>query len=391
MDGTSHREIERLLLLLTQQAPDHAFMMIDVQGRVAWWSKGAEHIFGHTAEQIIGKPAEVLFAPDDQAARVPEWEIQVALRDGPAEDDRWMMRRDGSRFWANGILVAIRGEDGQTLAYGKVLRNRTDVKEQLDALRNLAREAQADARRRDVFLGMLSHELRNPLGPIANAVAIVRAASKDLAPEASFALNVIERQMHLLERLVQDLGEHSRVAAGKVDLRLEPVVLQELLGQVVADHRDRARARRQQLELIATEGAILVNADRDRLRQVVTNLVVNALKYTHEDGHIWVKAVTEGDEALLKVEDNGIGIPTEMLPLIFDLFTQVESSRGESQGGLGLGLALVKELVTLHGGTVQVRSDGVGKGSEFTVRLPLSVSRPDQPSGRPKRPAPTDS
>ena len=371
MDGPAQRDIGRLLYLLTEQASDHAFLMLDLQGRVTWWSKGAEEIFGHTPEQILGKPSGVLFAPDDQAARVPEWEVDVANRDGPAEDDRWMVRRDGSRFWANGILVAIRDDDGRTLGYGKILRNRTDVKEQLDTLRNRAREAQAEARRRDVFLGMLSHELRNPLGPIGNAVAIVRAATKELAPETSFALNVIERQMHLLERLVQDLMEHTRVGSGKVDLRLEPIVLQELLGQVVADHRDRARARHQQLELIATEGAILVNGDRDRLRQVMTNLVVNALKYTPEHGHIWVKANTEGDETLIKVEDDGIGIPTDMLPRIFELFTQVENSRAESQGGLGLGLPLVKELVSMHGGTVQVRSDGPGKGSEFCVRLPL--------------------
>jgi two-component system CheB/CheR fusion protein len=139
----------------------------------------------------------------------------------------------------------------------------------------------------------------------------------------------------------------------------------------VDDVRELIRQRRHEVEVVAPEGAVTVEGDRDRLHQVVVNLLVNAAKYTPEGGNIWVKVTTEGEEAVLKVGDNGVGIPTEMLPRIFDLFTQVESTRGASRGGLGIGLALVKNLVALHGGSVQVRSDGVGKGSEFAVRLPL--------------------
>ena len=371
MEALPTPQVETLLRLVAEQALDHAFMLIDRGGRVIWWSKGAENIFGHTAEQIVGRPAAVLFAPDDKASGIPDYEVEVAVRDGPSEDDRWMVRRDGSLFWANGIMVALRDEKGETLAFGKILRNRTDLKEQVETLRNAARDAQAAARRKDTFLGIISHELRNPLEPIANAVGIMRATMGDMTHEVAYALGAIERQLHVLERLVRDLMEHTRIASGKADLRLEPIVLQAVLREIVADLGPRARTRRQELEFLAAEGDIVVEGDRDRLHQVFTNLVVNSLKYTPEGGHVWVKASTEGEEALVKVGDDGIGIPTEMQPRIFELFTQVEASRPAAQGGLGIGLSLVKNLVTLHGGTVQVRSDGVGKGSEFMVRLPL--------------------
>jgi PAS domain S-box-containing protein len=371
MEPTPAGSVEKLLYLITEQAIDHAFMLVDTEGRVKWWSRGSETIFGHTAEQIIGKPVGILFAAEDKDAGIPDWEMRVALDDGPSEDDRWMVRRDGSLFWANGIMVALRDEAGQSLGFGKILRNRTDIKEQLETLRNAANDAEAASRRKDTFLGMLSHELRNPLAPIANALAIIRGRTPDPSHEVSYALNVIERQMSLLERLVHDLMDLTRVGAGKVDLRQEPVVVQHLLGDVVADAAERARQRRQKLDLLAPEGAIVVRGDRDRLHQVLMNLVVNAVKYTPEGGNIWLKASTEAEEALIKVGDNGIGIAPEMLPRIFDLFTQADAARADSQGGLGIGLALVKDLVALHNGSVQVRSDGIGKGSEFAVGLPL--------------------
>ena len=376
MDALPKPQVEALLHRVTEEAIDHAFMLLDRSGRVAWWSKGAQRIFGYTPEEILGQPSEMLFEPDDKAAGMPDYEILVATMDGPAEDDRWMRRRDGSLFWANGIMVAVKDEHGETLAFGKILRNRTDMKEQLETLRNAALDAHLAARRKDIFVGMISHELRNPLAPIANAAAILRASVPQPTHEVAFALGAIERQLQVLERLVRDLTEHTRMTTGKMDLRLEPIVIQRLLREVMDDLLPRARGRGQHLELLATEGDIVVSGDRDRLHQVFTNLVVNSLKYTPESGHVWVKAMTEGEEALIKVTDDGIGIPTEMQSQIFELFTQVDSSRKASQGGLGIGLALVKELVTLHGGSVQVKSEGPGKGSEFMVRMPLIAQRP---------------
>ena len=371
MEPLSNDEVERRLLLVTRRSNDHAFMLLDPAGRVQWWSDAAETIFGYSSAEIVGRSVDQLFVDEDRATGIPEYERTVSQVDGPAEDDRWMRRKDGSSFWATGILVELRDETGALLGFGKILRNRTDLKEQLESLRNLARELEATGKRKDAFLGVLSHELRNPLAPIANALGIIRAGVPEMTHELSYAVRVIERQMHMLERLVEDLLDLTRVGAGKVDLRLQPITLQELAAECLDDVGELVRQRRHEVELVAPEGAIEVDGDRDRLRQVIVNLLVNAAKYTPEGGHIWVKVNTEGEDAVLKVGDDGVGIPTEMLPRIFDLFTQVETSRSASRGGLGIGLSLVKTLVGLHGGSVQVRSDGTGKGSEFSVRLPL--------------------
>ncbi|HUP97996.1 MAG TPA: PAS domain-containing sensor histidine kinase [Usitatibacter sp.] len=373
MDSILTGEVERQLRLVTDFANDHAFMLLDTRGGVTWWSKGAENIFGYASGEIVGRNFAVLFPPEDIESGVPEFERLVSVSDGPAEDDRWMRRKDGSVFWASGILVRLQEDSGELIGFGKILRNRTDVKEQLETLRNLARELEASGKRKDTFLGMLSHELRNPMAPIANALGIIRASVPEVTTEIGYALKVIERQMSLLDRLVEDLLDLTRVGAGKVELRLEPVVLQELAQECMEDVAELMRQRRHKLEIIGLGGAVVVNADRDRMHQVVVNLLVNAAKYTPEGGNIWVKVNSEGKEGVLKVGDNGVGIPTDMLPQIFDLFTQVESTRSASRGGLGIGLSLVKNLVGLHDGTVQVRSEGPGKGSEFTVRLPLLI------------------
>jgi len=374
MEPLPREEIERRLLLVARRANDHAFMLLDAQGRIQWWSDASETMFGYASGEIVGRCVDELFVEEDRATGIPEYERQVSTIDGPAEDDRWMRRKDGSTFWASGILVELKDESKRRLGFGKILRNRTDVKEQLELLRNLARDLEADSKRKDAFLGVLSHELRNPLAPIANALGIIRAGVPEMTHELGYAVRVIERQMNMLERLVEDLLDLTRVGAGKVDLRLAPIVVQELAQECVEDVGPEVRRRRHEIQLVAPDGPVVVEGDRDRLHQVVMNLLVNATKYTPEGGHIWVKVTTEGEDAVVKVGDDGVGIPTEMLPRIFELFTQVESTRTSSRGGLGIGLALVKNLVGLHGGSVQVRSDGLGKGSEFTVRLPLRKS-----------------
>lgn len=371
MQGLPPHEAARQLRLAAEVASDHAFILQDMEGRVTWWSTGAERIFGYSPAEIVGRQCDILFTPEDIAAGIPEYERRVSVADGPAEDDRWMRRKDDSRFWASGILVRMRDESGAAVGFGKILRNRTDLKEQLELLRNQARDFEADARRKEAFLGTLSHELRNPLAPITNALAIIRSGVAEPTHELTYAMKVIGRQMNLLERLVEDLLDLTRAGTGKIDLRLQPLDLAQLAQECVDDVAETARQRRHHVEILKPGSRIMVMGDRDRLHQVVVNLLVNAAKYTPEGGNIWVKVSTEGEDALVKVGDNGVGIPTDMLPRIFDLFTQVESSRALAQGGLGIGLALVKNIVTLHGGSVQVRSDGTGKGSEFAVRLPL--------------------
>jgi PAS domain S-box-containing protein len=345
-------------------------IVIDLDGRIRWWNRAAEQIFGVPASAAIGQPMSMLFTRDDAAAKLPEHEMTVAAADAIADDDRWLVRADGSRFWASGVMTALHDAAGHLVGYGKVLQNRTDLREQVDTLRNRL-EAVADAnRRKDVFLSTLSHELRNPLAPLAHAADLIRL-TVPATPKLEPILQIIERQVASLRRLVDDLLDLSRVGAGKIDIQKTTLVIQDIIQRAVETTRPVVRERAHTIDVLLPPGPIHIEGDRDRLEQVFVNLIGNAAKYTPENGHIWIAASTEGDEVVIDVQDDGVGIPADMLPRIFDLFTQVESSRNHAQGGLGIGLSLVKSLVTLHGGSVQVRSDGQGRGSRFIVRLPL--------------------
>jgi signal transduction histidine kinase len=263
-------------------------------------------------------------------------------------------------------------------------------------LRRQAEELALAARRKDEFLAVLAHELRNPLAPVRNALQIMRLHGT-ADPTLGQARAIIERQVQHLGRLVDDLLDVSRIGRGKVQLKKERVELSAVVAAALEVARPLIEKRQHRLTVTLAPDPLWLDADFVRLEQVVTNLLTNAAKYTDPGGDIRVSTAVEGGEAVLRVRDTGIGIPPAMRPRIFDLFMQADSSAHRTQGGLGVGLTLVKRLVEMHGGSVGVTSAGVGQGSEFVVRLPLAGAREDpaappaapaeavQPPGRPKR------
>jgi PAS domain S-box-containing protein len=362
--------IEELLRLLLEQGKDHAIILMDAQERIVGWLGGAEEIFGYAAEEMIGRSASHIFTPEDRERGLADHEFAVARKDGRAEDDRWQLRKDGTRIWANGVLIALRDASGAVAGFGKILRDRTDVRGQIETLENRAAALLQADERKNLFLATLAHELRNPLAPLANAVYLLRQVRPG-DPDLAYPVKLIERQVEFLRRLVDDLLDVTRIGRGKLQLQLGPVHLQEALRRAAEACRPASEERRHRLELLLPGVPITLEGDADRLHQVFVNLLNNAIKYTPEGGRVWLKMTVEGAEAVVRVEDTGVGIAPEMLPRIFEMFTQEASSASWSGGGLGIGLALVRDLVALHGGVVQVRSEGKGKGSEFTVRLPL--------------------
>jgi signal transduction histidine kinase/DNA-binding response OmpR family regulator len=245
----------------------------------------------------------------------------------------------------------------------------------------LYRELQDANCRKNEFLSMLAHELRNPLAPIRNGVHILRVLG-DLAPAVRDVRDMMDRQVQHLVRLVDDLLDLSRITRGKVRLHTEAVELAAVLVRAVETSRPLIDQRRHRLTVAAPPSRLRVEGDAVRLAQVVGNLLNNAAKYTEEGGQIWLSAAREGDEAVIRVRDTGIGIPGEMLASVFDLFTQVDRSLDRSQGGLGIGLTLVRQLVEMHGGSVAARSEGLGRGAEFEVRLPaLPAEVVPEPAG----------
>jgi PAS domain S-box-containing protein len=224
-------------------------------------------------------------------------------------------------------------------------------------------------RRKDEFLAVLSHELRNPLAPVRNAVGILKLRAPD-EPELRWAREIIERQVHQMTRLIDDLLDVSRITQDRLELRREQVAISQVLREAVEMIRPLITQEGHELEVSLPKDPVLLHADGARLAQVFANLLNNAAKYTPAGGRIVVCAWCEESDVLVSVRDNGVGISPDMLPQIFEMFLQVDRSVGRTQGGLGIGLTLVKRLVSLHQGTVEAKSDGLGTGSEFLVRLP---------------------
>jgi signal transduction histidine kinase/ActR/RegA family two-component response regulator len=255
----------------------------------------------------------------------------------------------------------------QIAAYLTALRARMQEHRYEQAARG---HAEDEKRRLEVFLAMLSHELRNPLAPIRNAVELLRLGEDDSFPKQEM-LSAIDRQVATLTRLVDDLLDVSRVTTGRIQLQHADVDLNALVQQVVDAVGPLFTSRQQELSLSLADSALWVHGDPTRLEQVVVNLLSNAAKYTPEGGRAWLALAEEAGKAVVRVRDSGVGMGPDLLPHVFELFTQGERALDRAQGGLGLGLALVRSLVAMHGGTITATSEGIGRGSEFVVRLPV--------------------
>ena len=261
-------------------------------------------------------------------------------------------------------------------AISKILLDMTEQRQLEEALEERTVELQHADRRKNEFLAMLAHELRNPLAAISSAVHLFRAAGSD-GDRIAWTKEVIERQVKTLTRLIDDLLDVSRITQGKVSLRKEPVDLGPIITRAVAIVRHIIDDRKHELSISLPVEPVCLDADPTRLEQVVVNLLNNAAKYTEPGGRIGIEIERQGQEVVITVRDTGIGISSAMLPRVFDIFTQVEASSGHSQGGLGIGLTLVRSLVEMHGGSVSVSSTP-GEGTVFTVRLPLGEGQPEQ-------------
>jgi two-component system CheB/CheR fusion protein len=279
-----------------------------------------------------------------------------------------MVRKDGLRIFATGVTNRLADAAGRPVGFSKILRDRTDLRAQLDNLKNQASEFDAEDRRKTVLLSTLAHELRTPLGVLSNAAELIEIGAPG-QPRLADATSLIRRQVKYLQSLVEDLLELGRVKAAKVTLQLERIDLRGVVDAAIETVGAALRDSGQVVEVIVP--SIEIDADALRLRQVLVNLLSNASKFSPQGARVWVKGTTEGREAVLRVIDEGHGIAPDLLPGVFDLFTQGATPDPAPRAGLGLGLTLVKEYVELHGGRVQVRSEGPGRGSEFIVRLPL--------------------
>ncbi|MBO0701065.1 MAG: response regulator, partial [Zavarzinella sp.] len=377
------------LRLLVQGTTDYGIFMLDPYGRVVTWNTGAERINGYRAEEIIGRHFSTFYPQEAVDRGWPDEELRRATAAGRFEDEGWRVRKDGSRFWANVIITALPDETGRLRGFSKLTRDLTERREREEALRRLrdelevrVRERTAELaaanealrerdRRKDEFMAMLAHELRNPLAPISNALHVLQINKDEGTVER--VRQLLDRQLGQLSHLVGDLLEASRVTTGRIVLRRQLIDLAQFARIAANDAGDTLRAAGIELAVEAPDTPVWVSADWTRLTQALGNLLHNAGKFTDPGGRVTVTVGTTSETASLVIRDTGAGIPADVLPRLFSAFAQGNQGLDRSRGGLGLGLALVKGLVELHGGRVRAESEGASRGATFIIELPRAA------------------
>jgi PAS domain S-box-containing protein len=380
------RHSEERFRLLVEGVSDYAIFMLDANGYVMTWNGGAERIKGYRADEIIGQHFSKFYPSDVVEAGWPEHELHVATETGRFVEDGWRIRKDGSRFWANVMITALRDESGRLRGFAKLTRdlserkraealeaNATERDEILEAERSARMAAQRAARIKDEFLATLSHELRTPLNSILGWTHVLRIQGTPKPEDFQRGMEVIERNTRAQAQLIEDLLDLSRIMSGRIRLDVQQIAIVDVVRGAIDSVEPTAQTKGVRLESILDPRGGTVSGDPGRLQQIFWNLLSNAIKFTPKGGKVQVLLQRINSHIEFSVSDTGIGIPASFLPYVFDRFSQKDSSTTRSHAGLGLGLAISKQLVELHGGSLHAKSPGEGQGATFVVHLPLTI------------------
>jgi PAS domain S-box-containing protein len=363
----ARRDQERLLLLA--EAAEEALWDWNLMSEVIWWGAGIHNLLGSSNEENRHLPSSKFeYVRPEDAERVRH-SFQRALESVASSwlDEYEILRADGTQITVEDRAFFLRAADGQAYRVIGAMRDITQLKRLLVGEQQARAEAEAASRAKDEFLAMLGHELRNPLAPIVTAIELMKQRG---VREGERERTIIERQAKHLVRLVDDLLDVSRITRGMIDLQREPIALSDVLAMGIDMARPLIEQRGHVLEVQVAPTGLTIRVDPARFAQVISNLLNNAARYTDPGGRITITGQREGSDVCLTVRDTGIGIAPDMLHRVFDLFAQERQDVARSRGGLGLGLSIVRTLVNLHGGSVDVHSEGRGRGSVFTVRVP---------------------
>ena len=378
------RDSEGRLRLMIESVRDYAIFAIDLRGRVSSWNSGAERLFGFPEANILGRPAETLFTPEDRAAGIPRIELARAEATGRSDDERWHVREDGTRFFASGMVTAVRDESGTLLGYTKVARDITESKRVEAELRAAKEAAEVANRAKSTFLANMSHELRTPLNAIIGysemlAEEAADGCVADLGPDLD---RIHAAGKHLLG-LINDVLDLSKIEAGRMELHPETFDVAAMVRGVLGTVGPLAAKAGDALRLDCPDDLGAMHSDLTKVRQGLLNLLSNAIKFT-DRGTVDIRAARErdgrgGDWIVLEVADDGIGMTPGELARLFRPFVQADASTTRRYGGTGLGLTITRRFCQMMGGDIAARSEA-GRGSTFTIRLPADVeSRPDDP------------
>jgi two-component system, chemotaxis family, CheB/CheR fusion protein len=377
-DDEQDYSIRLALLAAIVESSDDAIVSKTLEGRIQSWNAGAARIFGYTAAEAVGQPITMIIPSE---LREEERRILDQVRRGERVDhfDTIRVTKDGRKIAISLTVSPIRDSRGVIVGASKVARDVSERKRSEEALAESERrlkenqEALRDAdRRKDEFLALLAHELRNPLAPIRYALASNKKAGRT-AEQLKRSEEIMERQITHMSRLLDDLLDVARITRSTLELKKTPTELTFVVGSAIDTARPILEAKRHTLSLDLPKHPVRLEADPVRLAQALSNLLINAAKYTDPGGQIHLRAAREGNEIVVAIRDNGMGISTDMMPRLFTMFTQAPGALSRAEGGLGIGLSLVRGLAALHGGSVEAHSEGHGKGSEFVVRVPVGA------------------
>jgi len=371
---------EEWMRLVADSTDDYAIITTDQQGLVTAWNKGAERNFGYAEQEMLGASIDRLYLPEDRLAGVPDGERRGVRASGRAEDERWYLRKDGSRFFCTGVTMVLHNGDFE--GYAKIMRDQTSrahYDEQREVAMSREQTSRTDAESanamKDEFMAVMSHELRHPLNIIyINAELLGRLPDVRQCAPALRSATIIRESVTAQAKIIEDLMDISRVATGKLALSLQDVDLATIADKLVDVMRSDPAVNNLQLQFVPYDQPVIVEVDPVRIEQVILNLLTNAVKFTPAGGTVRVVLGVENGQARLEVSDTGAGISEEALPRVFEMYGQGTATAVRNKPGLGIGLALVRQITELHGGTVEVSSPGVGQGSTFTLCLPLALA-----------------
>jgi PAS domain S-box-containing protein len=366
----------RIYQLLVESVRDYAIFMLDPSGYIASWNRGAERIKGYTANEIIGRHFSAFYPEEDIIAGKPAWELEIAARDGRFEDEGIRIRKDGTTFWANVVLTAVRDEDGSLVGFAKVTRDLTERRAaQERAIADTRRLAEAETANvaKSEFLTAMSHELRTPLNAIGGyADLLALGLGGPVTPQQVEYTDRIRRSQQHLMGIISDLLNYSRIEAGHITYELAPIAVSRIIDTVITLVEPQALAKGVVIERGSSpvEGAAI--GDPSKVDQIMLNLLSNAIKFTHAGGRIRIVTGFTKEAASISVADSGCGIPVDKHEAIFEPFVQLGRSLSSAHEGTGLGLAISRDLARAMNGDLTVIS-AKGAGSTFTLTLPRSV------------------
>lgn len=363
--------------LLVESVQDYAIFMLDTEGNIASWNIGAQKLKGYTQDEIVGRHFSIFYTEEDILKEKPRKELEECIAIGRTEDEYWRVRKDGTKFWANVVITALRSKKGTLIGYAKVTRDLTERKRHEDALRRANQQLKSQQAElevlnsaKDEFIAIASHQLRTPATGVKQYLGLIKDGyfgdlSRQQEKIITKAYETNDRQIELVNSLLRV----AQIDAGKMVLSLERTELVKVVGSIVDEMTGNFKKRHQEVSIAAPHGAVYVRVDPVRFRMVLENLIDNASKYTPDGGSVTITVNADVSSTNIEITDTGVGIDQLSIAKLFTKFSRLQNEMSDSVSGSGLGLYWVKKIIELHGGEVHVTSKE-GVGSKFTITLP---------------------